>query len=255
MRTSLIPGMLETMGRNNAQQIKTLRMFEIGRIYLGRGPDRLPQEMEVLAGLWTGARTEAAWLSKEESVDFYDVKGAVESLFAALKIDDPFFTAPAEGHCTYMRPGHSAEVRLQGRPVGFVGEVHPAVRKAYELRQTAFVFDLDLEFLGERIPESVAYRPVPKFPAVPRDMTLIIDKGLEAGGLLEHIRRMAEPLVESVSLFDVFTQPPIPPGKKSVSIRVTYRSGEKTLEESEVGRVHHSITERLVTAYGADLPG
>jgi phenylalanyl-tRNA synthetase beta chain len=255
MRTSLVPGLLETMGRNTAQQIKSLRLFEVGKVFVNRGTDDLPEETEMLAGLWTGARSEAGWLEKETSADFYDMKGAVESLLIALDVTGAGFTLLRQEDCSFTRPGHTAEVRVDGQVLGLVGEVHPKVLKAYNLKQTAFIFDLDLDLLRGRIPDSVPYRPVPKYPAVPRDITLIIERQIEAGGVVERIWRMEEPLVESLMLFDVFEGDPIPAGKKSVSIRVTYRSSTKTLEEGEVGQVHQSITQRLISAYNADLPG
>jgi len=255
MRTSLVSGLLEATGRNAAQQVKNLKLFEIGKVFIARDPDQLPEEREMLAGLWTGSRTEAAWLSKEIAADFYDIKGVIESLLDALNVPDAAFTALPDGGCRFTRPGHSAEVRIAGQAVGVVGEIQRQVLKNYDLRQTAFVFDLDLERLQQHASEVLPYRPVAKYPAVYRDITLIVDKQLEAGGVLERIRRMHEPLAEDVSLFDVFQEPPIPADKKSVSIRVTYRSDSRTLEEVEVGRVHQSITQRLIDTYDADLPG
>jgi len=255
MRTSLVPGLLETMGRNAAQQVKNLRLFEIGKVFIAREPDQLPEEREMIAALWTGSRTEAAWLSKEIAVDFYDIKGVIEGLMGALNICDATYTALPDGGCTFTRPGHSAEVRIAGHAVGVVGEIHRQVLNNYDLRQTIFTFDLDLERLQKHATEVPSYRPVAKYPAVYRDITLIVDKQLEAGRVLERIRRLQEPLVEQVALFDVFQGSPIPVDKKSVSVRVTYRSDSRTLEEVEVGRIHQSITQRLIDAFDADLPG
>jgi phenylalanyl-tRNA synthetase beta chain len=254
MRPSLIPGLLESMGRNTAQQIKSMRLFEIGKVFIGADGEALPRETETLSALWSGLRGEASWLAPETAVDFFDLKGALEGLLAALGVSGMSFAAVADNECTCTRPGRSARVLCGGRPIGLLGEVHPEVLRAYGLKQSAYVFELDLDTLaGSMTPR--AYCPVPRYPAVTRDMTLIVDAGLESGRLLEHIRALKEPLLESVSIFDVFSGAPIDPGKKSVSLRLTYRSPEKTLAESEVGQHHQSITKRLITQYNADLPG
>lgn len=254
MRTSLIPGLLETIRRNIAQQIKSLRLFEVGKIYIGREKDNLPEEIEMLAGIWTGSRTNASWYSKEIGCDFFDIKGVVEGLLNRVKIDHIKFTCMPDNSCTYTRPGHTAQILQQKNPIGLAGEIHPQVLRNFDLKQAAFIFELDLKAISDLIPETIRSKPIPKFPSISRDITIIIDKNLESSKLPETIRKSGEELIENLYLFDVFEGDTIPQNKKSISLRITYRSKHKTLEDDEVNYIHKNITDRLLKEFDALLP-
>ena len=208
----------------------------------------------MLIALWTGARTDASWYSREASCDFYDIKGAVEALMRALKVDSVRFTAMADETCEYTRPGHTAQIMVSGVKVGLVGELHPMVAENYDLKQAAFIFELDLENMAGLIPEDGNSKPIPRFPAINRDITIIIDRKIESQTVLEAVENFQEELIERLHLFDVFEGDPIAAGKKSVSFRVTYRSPVKTLEDEDVTDLHKSITERLLKSFDAALP-
>ena len=254
MRTTLVPGILETMRFNMARQIKNLRVFEIGKIFLKSDQQVLPREPEMLIALWTGARTDASWYSRETLCDFYDIKGAVEALMRALKVDSVRFTAMADKSCEYTRPGHTAQIMASGVQVGLVGELHPMVAENYDLKQAAFIFELDLEKMAGLIPETGNSKSIPRFPAIYRDITIIIDRKIESQTVLEAVENFQEELIERLHLFDVFEGDPIATGKKSVSFRITYRSPGKTLEDEDIADLHKSITERLLKAFDAALP-
>jgi phenylalanyl-tRNA synthetase beta chain len=255
MRTSLIPGLLQTMKYNLYQQNKNLKIFEIGHTFFHAGKDdRQPDEVEILAGLWTGNRIDSTWFSKEIACDFYDVKGIVEELLRDVGIANFTFTQLPEMSCFYTRPGHTAKIVYDNEPLGLVGEVHPKVIRNYDLKQKAFIFELDLDRLIQLIPDTKTARPIPKFPAISRDITLIIDKDIETYKIIQSTESFREELVEDLYLFDVFEGDPIPKGKKSVSFRVTYRSLEETLEDNRVNDIHKNITARLMKKYNATLP-
>lgn len=254
MRTSLIPGLLETIHRNIAQQIKSLRLFEVGKIYISREKDNLPEEIEMLAGIWTGSRTNASWYSKESSCDFFDIKGVVEGLLNRLKIDRIKFTGMSDNSCTYTRPGHTAQILQEKKLIGLAGEIHPQVLRNFDLKQAAFIFELDLKAISNLIPETIRSKPIPKFPSISRDITIIIDKDLECSNLFENIRKSGEELIENLYFFDVFEGDTIPQNKKSISLRITYRSKHKTLEDNEVNYIHKNITDRLLKEFDASLP-
>jgi phenylalanyl-tRNA synthetase beta chain len=254
MRTSLVPGILETMRHNMARQIKNLKIFETGKIFLKKDQQVLPREPEMLIALWTGPRTDASWHSRENPCDFYDIKGAVEALAQALNLEAIRFTAMADDACEYTRPGHTAQIMASDLQVGLVGEIHPRVSDAYDLKQTAFIFELDLEKIAGLIPQSRVSKPIPRYPAIYRDITVIIDRGIETQTILEAVENFHEILIDNLHLFDVFEGDPIPAGKKSVSFRNTYRSPGKTLEDDDVKDLHKSITERLLNAFDATLP-
>jgi phenylalanyl-tRNA synthetase beta chain len=254
MRTSLVPGLLETMRQNLSRQSRNLKLFETGRIFISNGRETQPAESDMLAGLWTGDRTEPDWYAKPEPCDFYDLKGAVEGLLVGLHVDPARFTRLADDQCAYTRPGASARILVNGHPLGIIGQLHPKVAEAFDLRQEAFIFEVDMQLLMAHIPESLQSRPIPKFPSVARDATLIVGNSLEAGAILEQVRQMNEALVEEIRLFDVFEGGPIAQGCKSISLRIVYRSADATLEDAAVNQLHKTITNRLVEQFKADLP-
>ena len=124
----------------------------------------------------------------------------------------------------------------------------------YDLKQPAFVFEINLDKLTCLIPESKTVRPIPRYPATSRDMTLIVNRDMEALNILKQIEMLAEELVEGSHLFDVFQGNPLPDGKKSISIRITYRSSQKTLADEEINSIHKEITKKIITRFNADLP-
>lgn len=254
MRSCLIPGLLETLIRNVAQQVRTVRLFEIGKVFIGDSKTELPIETEMVAGIWSGARNELSWHGREVACDFYDIKGIVEGLLSGLHVDAPLFKALAIEACTFTRFGYSAGIHIEGVPIGLAGEVHPEVLSALDLKQPAFVFELDLARLSAAMPGARLARPVPRFPAVSRDITLIVNRDVQAGGILNRVSAMDQPLVEDLRLFDVFDGKPIPAGKKSISFRITYRSPDETLEDERVNRIHKGITDQLLIEFQAQLP-
>ena len=254
MRTSLIPGLLGTVHYNFSQQIRNLKIFEIGKIFINESPPHLPSEPEMLAGLWTGSRNEASWHGQDAECDFYDIKGVVEGLSKALQIEGIQFTRMAEDECAYTRPGHTAQILSGETPLGLIGEIHPEVLANYDLKQPAFLFELDFDHLVPLIKDTIQFKPIPKFPAIFRDITIIVDNDIETQKIVAEGYSQAEELVESFNLLDVFEGKPIAEGKKSVSLRVTYRSAHKTLQDEDVAPIHQSIADRLVKVFKAGLP-
>ncbi len=254
MRTSLIPGLLRNMNLNLSQQMRNIKIFEVGNTFVSRGQDSLPVENEFLAGLWTGARNERTFHAKEAECDFYDMKGSVEGLLRLLEIENATFTRlPAES-CFYTAPGRTARIFVEGKEAGLMGEVHPKVLTAFDLKQTAFIFELDQFVLISAASKEKQYSPPPRFPATARDITIIIPKSIESGEILKTVEDMGEELVESVRLYDLFEGNPIPEDRKSVTLRVKYRSGEKTLEDADVAPVTEKIAKRLMDRMDASLP-
>jgi phenylalanyl-tRNA synthetase beta chain len=209
----------------------------------------------MIAGVWSGSRDPLSWHARETPCDFYDIKGAVEGLLGALKLQAVEMTQAPEGQCVYTRPGHSGIILAGGRPIGLIGELHPAVCNAFDLKQTAFLFELAVGELETLLSETRYRMRSLKFPAVVRDITLIVDRSLEAQAVLTAVGAMGLDRLESVQLFDVFSGEPVPAGKRSLSFRLTYRSPEKTLEDPEVNALHQFVTQRLLTAFQATLPG
>jgi phenylalanyl-tRNA synthetase beta chain len=254
MRTSLVPGLLQTVHYNFSQQIKNLKLFEIGKIFINEDPRQLPREPEILAGIWTGLRHDASWHDQMTACDFYDIKGAVEGLLNALQIEGIQFTRLPGNECTFTRPGYSAQILSNRILLGVVGEIHPMVLANYDLKQSGFLFELNFDRLVVLYKDARQSKPLPKFPAIFRDITIIINNDIETQKVLAEARNLQEALVEGCSLLDVFEGKPIPEGKKSVSLRVTYRSAVKTLKDEDVAPIHQSLADMFIKAFKASLP-
>lgn len=254
MRTSLLPGLLETTARNLSKQIKTLRLFETGKVFFDQGGGQLPEEREMLAGVWTGSRAADAWSSQSTPCDFYDIKGVVAALLIGLDIKEVSYTRKGAADGPYLRPGHGAGIFIDGAPVGLMGEIHSKVMSVYGLKQPVFVFELILDRIIGLLPDRKRVSSVSKFPSVSRDVTLIVEKTLESQRILDQVKQTEAQLVERVHLFDVFEGGAVPEGKKSVSFRIVYRSSEKTLEDDAVNRIHTELCDRIIKDFNADLP-
>jgi phenylalanyl-tRNA synthetase beta chain len=255
MRSSLVPGLLETLRFNLAQQTRRLKIFEIGKVFLQLPGSDLPVEPEMIAGLWCGSRYPLSWHAKDTPCDFFDLKGAVEGLLGALRLQGVEIGQTPDAQCFYTRPGFSGRILAGGRELGLIGELHPRVRAAFDLKQTAFLFELEVGALEALLSETRYQLQTLKFPAVVRDITLIVDRSLPAQAVLTAVSTMRLELLESIQLVDVFSGGSIAADKRSLSFRLTYRSSEKTLADSEVNELHQSLTERLLSVFQATLPG
>ncbi len=256
LRTSLVPGLLETMKRNNSQQSDSIKIFEIGKVFFARQKGELPEEKEMVSGLISGNRTEQSWFSKKAGVDFFDLKGVVEGLFRGLMIKNVSFAKIDGGVCPYFESGFGAIVSVSDTMVGSLGKIDGQVLKNYGLKQDAYVFDFDLAVLLSLIPGAIQAEPLPRFPSVSRDMTLIVDSGIEVAAILGQMKIFAkkQSLIEDLFLFDLFEGEAIGQGKKSLSFRVVYRSGTKTLTEKNIKKIHTNLSKTILDKFKANLP-
>jgi len=254
MRTSLLPALLEAVQKNIFRQERNLRLFELGKTFYSNGADRLPDEVDMIAGIWTGARQPVSWLEKQVPCDFYDLKGTLEALFAAIGLTTTSFTRAPASDCRYMRPGHTARIRCADADLGLVGEIKPSVLKNFDVRQPVFSFEINIISLKGCLRQDVSYQPIPRFPSVSRDLTMIIDNRVEAGDIIHQARTLQVELVEDITVFDLYRGAPIPDGKKSISIRIIYRSHEETLEDERINALHQKITAHLLKTFDAVLP-
>ncbi|RLB82615.1 MAG: phenylalanine--tRNA ligase subunit beta [Deltaproteobacteria bacterium] len=254
MRSSLIPGLMATMYRNSKQRNEDLKIFELGKVFLSTARDQLPDEVEMISGLWTGARYDRTWHFKETKADFYDIKGVVEAVCAGLNITGVRFTSLTGTDFPYLRPGYAAQIHAGNGRLGAVGELSPAVLKNFELKQTAYCFELDFDRLIRHVTEQRYARPISRFPATDRDLSLIVDVPVEAQGVLDFIKGLNQEFIETVEIFDVYQGPPLPEGKKSMALRFTYRSFERSLTDSEVNTIHEAIAQKILKQFNAQLP-
>ena len=266
MRSSLVHGMLETVARNFSRQSKNLKMFETGKIFVASADAMaekkygeaknapLPEETEMLLCCQTGLRFQRAWNQKEVECDFYDIKGIAEALFQILRVEGVSFAALPENQGHYIRAGRGAGITVDGAYAGLVGEADPDVLKKYDISSPVFILEINMDLLGRAVPDIKETAPLPKFPSVSRDITIIVDQRIEAGRILSAIRECSDELTEDVQVFDVFCGAPIPEGKVSLTFRVTYRSSQRTLEDEEATRINKKIADTLMETFNIDLP-
>jgi len=256
LRSSLIPGLLETMKKNISQQTDTLNLFEIGKIFFATQKGSLPEEKEMIAGLITGNRTDSSWYSKKAEVDFFDLKGVIEGFFKAFMIENICFEKIEDESCYYYKNGYAATVTSGDTLVGTLGKIDKKVLQNYGLKQDAFIFDFDFNVILGLLPKVVTAELLPKFPSISRDITIIVDRAVTVGAILKQIELISkkESLIETVFLFDVFEGQPLSEDKKSLSFRVVYRSAGKTLKEKNIKKLHVNISKVIIDKFNADLP-
>ncbi|MBU2008368.1 MAG: phenylalanine--tRNA ligase subunit beta [Chloroflexi bacterium] len=245
LRTSLRPGLFSLLAQNQKHD-ELLRFFELGRVYLPREKD-LPVEREMAGVVVVGRRRPLSWAEKEETADFYDIKGLAQELLSRLGLEPQFLP----GRDPSLHPARQAYIAVAGNPIGLLGEVHPHLAEAFELKGPAYLLELDLAGILPHLPPHRPYRPLARFPAVLRDIALVVDEGVPAEKVEGLIR--ANPLVLAATLFDVYTGKPVPPGKKSLAFRLEYQSLSRTLTDEEVDQALGQALARLKQELGADL--
>lgn len=253
MRTSLVPGLMAALGTNLAHGEKDLRCFEWGRLFFSQGgPDRLPLEKYALAAFMTGLAGKKEWHTDERPVDFYDMKGALEGLLEGLGLFPCSFqrgeTPP------WYRVEAAARVVCNGVVLGAVGELSKEVLKSFGIDETGvFFFELDGSLLQEHAFPKTSFKPFARFPAVLRDVSVVVGKGIESARIQDIIEREGGELVESVSLFDLYEGGKLGAGEKALAFRICYRSKETTLEGRDINQLHERIIEKVGKETGARL--
>ncbi len=251
MRTSLVPSLLRNAGHNRRQRVDDVRLYEIARAYLpGNGSGTPSEERAEVAAVLLGRRSPVGWTGGADAVDFHDAKAAVEAVLEALGVAGAAFEAPGPG---WLHPRHSARVRAGEAVLGELGELHPRVAEAFELPRGVLALRLSLDALLGAARLVPAYRPIPRLPAVLRDLAVVVDEAVTAAAVEALVRE--EPLVEAVTLFDVYRGAPLPPGRKNLALAITYRAPDRTLTDPEADAAHARIVERLARGVGAELRG
>ena len=248
MRTTLLCGLMETMQRNANMGSFDLKIFEVGKVFHSRGSGKLPEEKNHLGCLLTGIQDDEQWHSKRIA-DFYDLKGCAENIFADLGIRDIKFRSDL--HQPFLHPGKSCGIMVGEKYAGFLGELHRDVLETLDLKNSAFVLEIDLDILTEAFSRRVSYRDISRFPAITRDVAFLVSKQMDAEKMVSFVNDTGEELLEKVRIFDVYEGKGIPDGLRSLGLRFTYRSAEKTLTDEEITGLHGRIVEKIVDLTGA----
>ena len=251
MRTTLLPGILETSFRNSSYRILDQRIFEIRRVYLPKEGEELPAEPLRLACLMTGMRDTEGWNQQRIPADFYDAKGVVENLFDQLNITGIVYdTAGVE---PFYHPGKSCVIKKRGEVIGSLGELHPTVQENYGLEKAPYYFELNFEKLVAFSTEIVEVAAPPRFPDTFRDIAMVLPEEIPAVEILNCVTGLKTKEIEGADIFDLYTGGNIPAGKKSIAVRVRYRSPERTLTDDEVTRLHNRVVDTLVTKLNVSI--
>ena len=247
MRTTVIPSMLEVLSFNYNNRNEKACLFEIGKEYIPVDGQELPDEPQRLAvGMYGG------------NVDFYDLKGIVETALAEMGITDVEYIrakdSDAFDEACALHPGRSAVILKDGTPLGIMGEIHPEVQETYEIGTKTYVAKLCIPEMMEKAASEIVYKPLPKFPAATRDLSLICDDETPVAELEKAIKGAVGKILEKVTLFDVYKGKQIEDGKKSVSYSITMRSHDGTLTDEQADSAVKKALKAL-SAIGAELRG
>ncbi len=245
-RTSLRGSVLQTLSRNTQGTPRLTALFEASRVYMPRDWD-LPEEIETVCGVITGRRPDRWGQPAGDWAGFYDAKGCLDVLFDGLRIPVAYEAAVDFAYLA----GRTAAINAGGQRVGIIGEIHPKVARAFDIDNDVAMFEIDLDALLPHVSEHVHYRPVPPYPSVEQDLAIIVPESVPAEQALAAIRSFG--LVRSVSVFDVYTGPPVPEGRKSLAFSISFGSDKKTLTDDDVSRERERIVARLKGELGAEL--
>jgi phenylalanyl-tRNA synthetase beta chain len=246
LRTTFRANLLSSFAANRRYETGSIRLFETGKIYVKRAKD-LPDERETLCAVFGGLRYAESWQNNDLKLDFFDAKGIAEGLLQRLGLQPVFNKGQDKG----LQTNKQTEIYLGQTRVGVMGEVHPKAALAFEITEPVYVLELDLKTLAPLATVSKTYQPVPKFPAIMRDMALILDAGITHQQVQTIVQGF--PLVEQVDIFDIYSGEQVGAGKKSMAYRTTYRSRQHTLTDEEVNQVQQKILNRLSSELGAVL--
>ena len=234
MRTTPLNGMLTSLATNYNHRNKDVRLYELANVYLPESLPltKLPEEKMMLA------------LGMYGQGDFFDMKGCVETIFEKLGIRDAVTYEPKEGR-SYLHPGRKADVVIDGETAGYLGEVHPEVADNYNLGTKTYIAVLDIAKLAEKADFDIKYQGVAKFPAVTRDISLVMKKTVLAGQVEEVIRKSGGKLLEDYHLFDIYEGENVGADEKSLAYSIRFRAKDRTLEDKDITAVMDKILKKL----------
>lgn len=249
MRSSLVTGLIEAYETNSKHGTRNVQLFEIGKRFLRPLDGLRPVERETLGILLAGMIEDGDYRGRRES-DFYDMKGAIEAVLRALRIASFTFDR-ASVEC--LHPGQSARVVLDGQVLGVFGRVSPSLAAKRKFRSPLFLAELALDRMLEVEAAPVAYRRLPRFPAVGRDVSIVVPKSINFQAVVTAVNQLGIADLRGFVLYDIFTGGNLPEDHHSMTLRATFRSDERTLTDDEVSVSHGRIVDELATRFGADL--
>ncbi len=247
MRTVLLPGMLDTISRNLARKNDSLAFFEMGSVFYPQSI--LPDEVLKLSAVVAG-KQELNWLKNSVEMDFYYLKGILENFLSQLGIDNLNFLEASDPS---YHPGRSAIVKCQGIELGIIGEIHPLVRQNFSIKPRACGFELDVDSLFKLASQRVMMDSITRYPAVERDLAILVRDEVPAVAVLDIIKTCGSELLQNTVVFDIYSGDQVASGFKSIALRMTFQSKERTLTEAEVSTITEQMLSQLQSQLQASL--
>ena len=251
MRPSLLSGLLAAVRHNFNHGTRDVSLFETGRVFAARGADEeRPHERDALALVTTGRVREAERATASREVDFYDLKGALEAAIEAMKTGALEFAATDARH---LRAGQAARVSLAGQAIGTVGRLADEIAAAYKFRQPVYVAEMDFAALLAARPAPARYTPLPRFPSVVRDVTLLVDRHVSFAELRRAVLELHIAYCQSAEVIDVYEGEKLPEDTRAITLRLEFRAPERTLRDEEVDVLYGQIVAALGQKFAAHL--
>lgn len=251
MRTTLVPALLNNIGLNLNRGERTMRFFEVSKVFLP-SEEKLPNEVIQVSAVFHKDLDSAVWQADHDG--FYDLKGMLENLFEELKIKDYSFDHTGYPLEPYLHPGKACSVLVAGERAGSLGTLHPAVSGSLGIRGNINILELfGLEKIIGSMQTKTVFVPLPKYPYAERDVAVVVDDDVTVSSVHNEMLREASDIIESINLFDVYKGKPIPKDKKSLAFSIRFRSADRTLTDAEVDDLRSRIIRRLEENLGAEL--
>lgn len=265
MRTTLMPAFIKNLMHNVSHGNRELRLFEIARVFISQKPEvrsrkseektqtafslepsaiSLPAEREHLAAIYYKEKTKT--LYRDDTPDFYIVKGVIEAILNDLKIYDYSFVRSSE---PFLHPGQSADIYIMDSKIGYAGALSPTIIDVLDIKAhkpSVIVMEIDIDSIIPYAMQVVKYRPLPRYPYIERDTAIIVDSSLEASMLMKWLKSYPSDLIEDMYIFDVYQGKNIPEGMKSIAFNVRYRALDKTLKDDEIDTLHGSLVDYII---------
>ncbi|HEN4393920.1 TPA: phenylalanine--tRNA ligase subunit beta [Streptococcus agalactiae] len=251
LRQNVVSGMLDTIAYNVARKNSNLAVYEIGKVFeqTGNPKEDLPTEVETFTFALTGLVEEKDFQTKAKPVDFFYAKGIVEALFIKLKLDVTFV---AQKGLASMHPGRTATILLDGKEIGFVGQVHPQTAKQYDIPET-YVAEINLSTIESQMNQALIFEDITKYPSVSRDIALLLAESVSHHDIVSAIESSGVKRLTAIKLFDVYAGNNIAEGYKSMAYSLTFQNPNDNLTDEEVAKYMEKITKSLVEKVNAEL--
>jgi phenylalanyl-tRNA synthetase beta chain len=247
MRPTLLPGLLGALRHNLNHQRRDLKLFELGKAFSANSDGGLPNERELFAIVMTGGEINEGRSMPARDLDFYDAKGSVEAALDALGASNAVFSAADIKH---LRRGQAASISFNGRKVGSVGRLNGEIAADYKFKQGVYVAEIDLHAVLAQETEPIHYAPLPKFPSVVRDVSLAVNRSVTFALVRDSIAAMGLPNCRSIGFVDIYDGPGLSEQDRSLTIRLEFRSDERTLVETEVDEAYNTMIDALESELG-----